>query len=245
MAPVYERGALYLGGHFLSTVLLVRLDDLLRFRDWDHCSAIQVEHATHGERILTLMAMAAEYDQQAAAVASRRAARAPIQLRGNHVHPRPGARRPDRGPAGEAGAVGQFESALKQLGISSRQPVKVSYQQSDMHRLAQPLAGGLHDGLGVGRVRVHGVEDLFLGRFELLGHHQFGDQLGRLRADQVGAQELAVLGVEDELDEPLGLVRRRGHGRWPGTGTCRCGPRGPPRCAAFSVRPTLATPGSV
>ena len=50
MAPVYERGAIYLGGHFLSTVLLIRLDDLLRFRDWDSCSKIQVEHASHGER---------------------------------------------------------------------------------------------------------------------------------------------------------------------------------------------------
>ena len=79
-----------------------------------------------------------------------------------------------------------------------------------MHRLPQALAGGFHDGLGIGGVRVHGVEDLFLGRFELLGHHQLGDQLGRLRADQVGAQQLAVLGVEDELDEALGLVRRQG-----------------------------------
>ena len=38
------------------------------------CSAIQVEHASHGERILTLMDMAAEYDRQAIAVAGRRAA---------------------------------------------------------------------------------------------------------------------------------------------------------------------------
>jgi hypothetical protein len=73
MAPVYERGALYLGGHFLSTVLLIRLDDLLRLRDWDDCAAIEVEHASHGERVLTLMGMAAEYERQAAAVATRRA----------------------------------------------------------------------------------------------------------------------------------------------------------------------------
>jgi hypothetical protein len=73
MAPVYERGALYLGGHFLSTVLLIRLDDLLRFRDWEDCPAIEVEHASHGERVLTLLGMAAEYDRQAAAIATRRA----------------------------------------------------------------------------------------------------------------------------------------------------------------------------
>jgi len=74
MAPVYERGALYLGGHFLSTVLMIRRDDLLRFRDWEGCAEIEVEHASHGERVLTLMSMAAEYERQAAAIASRRAA---------------------------------------------------------------------------------------------------------------------------------------------------------------------------
>ncbi len=75
MAPVYERGALYLGGHFLSTVLLVRREDLIRFRNWADCASIHVEHATHGERILTLIAMAKEFESQAQAVASRRAAR--------------------------------------------------------------------------------------------------------------------------------------------------------------------------
>ena len=74
MAPVYERGALYLGGHFLSTVILIRREDLLQFRDWDDCAAIEVEHASHGERILTLMAMAAEFERQEAAIATRRAA---------------------------------------------------------------------------------------------------------------------------------------------------------------------------
>jgi hypothetical protein len=75
MAPVFERGAIYLGGHFLSTAILVRHDDLVRFRKWDDCRSIQVEHATHGERILTLVAVAGEYERQAAAVAGRRAAR--------------------------------------------------------------------------------------------------------------------------------------------------------------------------
>ena len=70
MAPVYERGALYLGGHFLSTVILIRREDLLQFRDWDDCTAIEVEHASHGERILTLMAMAAEFEGQEAAIAT-------------------------------------------------------------------------------------------------------------------------------------------------------------------------------
>ena len=73
MAPVYERGALYLGGHFLSTVLLIRREDLMQFRDWEDAQAIEVEHASHGERILTLMAMAAEFERQEAAITARRA----------------------------------------------------------------------------------------------------------------------------------------------------------------------------
>ena len=54
MAPVYEGGALYLGGHHSSTVLLVRRNDLSSFRDWQRCQAMHVEHRSHGERILTL-----------------------------------------------------------------------------------------------------------------------------------------------------------------------------------------------
>jgi hypothetical protein len=123
MAPAYERGALYLGGHFLSTVLLIRLDDLLRFRDWDDCSAIQVEHASHGERILTLMGMAAEYDQQATAVANRRAA----GLRSNYEETmyvldlgldNQSADLPARPVPWD-----RFVSTLKELGVSSRKLV--------------------------------------------------------------------------------------------------------------------------
>ena len=54
MAPVYESGTLYLGGHHSSTVLLVRQADLPRFRDWERCRAMHVEHRSHGERLLTL-----------------------------------------------------------------------------------------------------------------------------------------------------------------------------------------------
>jgi hypothetical protein len=126
MAPVYERGALYLGGHFLSTVLLIRLDDLHRFRKWDDCSTIQVEHASHGERILTLMGMAAEYDKQAIAVADRRAA----GRRSNYEETmyildlgldHQTADLPTRPVPWD-----RFESTLKELGVASRQPVKVA-----------------------------------------------------------------------------------------------------------------------
>jgi hypothetical protein len=73
MAPVSEGGMIYLGGHLSSTVLLVRREDLACFRDCQRCQAMQVEHRSHGERLLTLMRMAAEFDRQIALVEKRRA----------------------------------------------------------------------------------------------------------------------------------------------------------------------------
>jgi hypothetical protein len=125
MAPVYERGALYLGGHFLSTLLLIRRDDLMKFRKWEDCATIHVEHATHGERILTLMAMAKEYESQAAAVASRRAAR----RRSNYEETMyildlsldtETADLPSKPVPWE-----RFETTLEKLGIERKQPVSV------------------------------------------------------------------------------------------------------------------------
>ena len=80
MAPVYEGGTLYLGGHHSSTVLLVRRDDLARFRDWERCRAMHVEHRSHGERIVTLMRMADEFDRQNALVQERRAQGRTLEL---------------------------------------------------------------------------------------------------------------------------------------------------------------------
>jgi hypothetical protein len=126
MAPVYERGALYLGGHFLSTVLLIRLDDLLRFRDWESCSAIEIEHASHGERILTLMNMAAEYEQQATAVANRRAAGRRSNFEETMYILDLGLDHQTADLPARPVPWDRFESTLKELGISSRQPVKVA-----------------------------------------------------------------------------------------------------------------------
>jgi hypothetical protein len=126
MAPVYERGALYLGGHFLSTVLLIRLDDLLRFRDWDECAAIQVEHASHGERVLTLFGMAAEYDRQASAIASRRAAGRRSSYEETMYILDMGLDTQTVDLATKPVPWERFESMLKQLGIAAREPVKAA-----------------------------------------------------------------------------------------------------------------------
>jgi hypothetical protein len=126
MAPVYERGALYLGGHFLSTVLLIRLDDLLRFRNWDECSRIQVEHASHGERVLTLMGMAAEYGQQAEAVANRRAAGRRSNFEETMYTLDLGLDTESADLPAKSVPWERFESTLRPLGISLARPVKAA-----------------------------------------------------------------------------------------------------------------------
>jgi hypothetical protein len=126
MAPVYERGALYLGGHFLSTVLLIRLEDLLRFRDWADCSKIQVEHASHGERILTLMTMAAEYQEQAAAVANRRAAGRKSNYEETMYILDLGLDHKCANLPAKPVPWDRFESTLMQLGVSLTRPAKAA-----------------------------------------------------------------------------------------------------------------------
>ena len=71
MAAVCEPASF--GGHRSSTVILIRRDDLAKFREWPICREIMVEHGGHGERILTLLGVADEFDRQAEAVAKRQA----------------------------------------------------------------------------------------------------------------------------------------------------------------------------
>jgi WD40 repeat protein len=91
-----------------------------------------------------------------------------------------------------------------------KKPHRTSGGDSDMHRLSQSLTGRLHDRFGEGRMRVHDVEDFFFGCFQLLGHDQLADHLRGHGANQVSAEELSVLGVEDELDEAVGLACGQG-----------------------------------
>jgi hypothetical protein len=122
MAPVYERGALYLGGHFLSTVLLIRRDDLLRFRDWEDCSTIQVEHTSHGERVLTLMSMASEFERQAVAVEERRAAGLRSKYEETMYVLDLGLDTRSADLPAKPVAWDRFDATLKQLGVPSKRP---------------------------------------------------------------------------------------------------------------------------
>ena len=71
MAAVCEPASF--GGHQSSTILLIRREDLERFRDWTTCRDVHVEHGGQGERILTLLSVAAEFHRQSIAVAKRQA----------------------------------------------------------------------------------------------------------------------------------------------------------------------------
>ena len=71
MAVVSEPASF--GGHQSTTVLLIRRADLTRFRHWTTCRDIHVEHGGHGERILTLLSVAAEFERQSEAIRKRQA----------------------------------------------------------------------------------------------------------------------------------------------------------------------------
>jgi len=62
MAPVCEPGVL--SAHQSSTVILIQRSDLERFRDWEFCRNVEVEHGSDGARVLTLWHMAREYERQ-------------------------------------------------------------------------------------------------------------------------------------------------------------------------------------
>jgi hypothetical protein len=110
----------------LSTVLLVRRDDLLRFRDWKRSSQIQVEHASHGERILTLMHMATEYERQASAIASRRAAGRPSNFEETMYILDLGLDTQSADLPAKPVPWSRFEPTLDDLGIQPREPAEVA-----------------------------------------------------------------------------------------------------------------------
>ncbi len=76
--------------------------------------------------------------------------------------------------------------------------------------MADQRMGRFHEHFAQRRVGMDVAGDL--GRRDLheLGQAQLGQQFGDIRADQVGAQDFAVAGVGDDLDEADALVERLG-----------------------------------
>src|SRR5690606_7812189 len=60
------------------------------------------------------------------------------------------------------------------------------------------------------RMREDRMHKLFLGRLEVHGDDETLDQFGHFRADEMGAEQLAGLLVEDRLDETLVFAERDG-----------------------------------
>src|SRR5438094_621339 len=79
-------------------------------------------------------------------------------------------------------------------------------EPAHVHHAAERTERGLGHGLGHGRVRVNRELDLFHGVFILPRYRQLMDDLGRVPPHDVGAQDLAVLLVAQDLHEPFGLT---------------------------------------
>jgi hypothetical protein len=111
-------------------------------------------------------------------------------------------------------------------------------------RPAVDRARRIQHGLAHRRVRVD--YPLQLRRSALEGHHgdQLGDHVAGPVADDVGAEDFAVLGVDDELDDPVFVVVD-GAGALAGDFCLPIFTSRPASLAAASVRPTLATCGWV
>ena len=63
-----------------------------------------------------------------------------------------------------------------------------------------------HYGFGNGRVRVDDAAEFIGCGFESHADASFGEQFGRMRADDVNAENLIVFFFGDDLDESVGLA---------------------------------------
>ena len=68
-------------------------------------------------------------------------------------------------------------------------------------------------------MREHRVHQLLLGRLQRHRHDISLDQLGHLGPDHVGAEQLAGFGIEDRLDQSVGLAKGDGFAQAPAGAT--------------------------
>src|SRR4051812_776854 len=123
--------------------------------------------------------------------------------------------------SGELGARTRIQSGLRGIGLSGRcafsgwRSARLSGVLSsepsmalDMERPAIGRQYRLVHHLRQGWMREHGGHELGFGGLQRLGDAVALDQLSHFRTDHVGTEQLAGLGVEDRLDETLGLAER-------------------------------------
>ena len=133
MAVVCEPASF--GGHQSSTVLLIRRDRPRQVPRVDDCRDLHVEHGGHGERILTLLSVADEFDRQSEVDRQAPGRGASAELRGDDVPARPRPRPEGRRPAEQGSAVVAVRGVAQGAGARVR-----------------PRAGGRGAGRG-GRIR--------------------------------------------------------------------------------------------
>src|SRR5690348_4033890 len=80
----------------------------------------------------------------------------------------------------------------------------------EIDHVAGDALDGLLDRLGQRRVREHVASDLVGGEVPLLREGQRGQQLGDVGPDEVGADDLVVRRVGDDLDETDGVAEAHG-----------------------------------
>src|SRR5262245_33338022 len=88
------------------------------------------------------------------------------------------------------------------------EPNTPSRSNSDVDHAPVSREHALMHRLGKRRMREDALDQLFLSRLQIHGNHETLDQLGNFGADQVGAEKLAALLVEDGLHQALGLAER-------------------------------------
>src|SRR6202012_1786584 len=75
-----------------------------------------------------------------------------------------------------------------------------------MDRFAIGRFHGIFDSFADRRMRVDGVEDFVVGRFQLPAENGLRDDLGDIVADHVSAQPFAVFSVEDDFYKPFRMA---------------------------------------
>ena len=79
-----------------------------------------------------------------------------------------------------------------------------------MNRQIMHAFGGFHDGFADGRVGVDDAAEFVGGGFEGHGDAGFSEQFGRVRADDVDAEDLVVFFLSNDLYKTVGLAEYAG-----------------------------------
>src|SRR5690606_32640007 len=78
---------------------------------------------------------------------------------------------------------------------------------SDIQRFAVGVEDAFLHGLAERRVREDGVDEFFLGGFEIHRHHETLDEFGDFSTNHVSAEKFPGFGVENGLHQTIGFAQ--------------------------------------